>query len=101
MRSLSLDSSRPCSSAGRITARLLFSFLALSQFSAVTASLDPIPPPLRATALPDNIFGPGPVVGGGSGEGEAGGGGGHTFVSVPELYRVTHSSGKLGTYLFV
>lgn len=90
---ISLDSSQSCSSAGRITARLLFSFLALSPLSTVTASPDPIP--LRATALPD-IFGPGPVIGGGSGT--SGGEGGHTFVGIPELYRVTLSLGKLSTY---
>lgn len=90
---ISLDSSRSCSSASRITARLLFSFLALSPLSVVTASPDPIP--LRATALPD-IFGPGPVIGGG--EGASGGEGGQTFVDIPELHRVTLSLGKLGAY---
>lgn len=77
---ISFDSKRPCSSAGRITARLLFSFLALSPLSVVKASPDP---PLRAT----DIFGPGPVIGGGLGGGGASGG--HTFVGVPELRRVT------------
>lgn len=95
---LSMGPTRPRSSAGRATAKLLLSFLALSPLSVVTASPDPIPPPLRATALPDDIFGPGPVIGGGSGEGGAGGGEGrHTFVGVPKLCRVTQSSGKLGT----
>lgn len=89
---ISLDSTRPCSSAGRITARLLFSFLALSPLSVVAASPDPVPPPLRATALPDNIFGPGPAIGGGSGErGTSRGEGGHTFVGVPKLHRITQS----------
>jgi lipase ATG15 len=90
MRSLSFHlTCPPRSSAGSLTVRLLFSFLALSPLSAVAASPDPVLPPLRATALPDNVFGPGPVIGG-----EGGGKQGHTFT----LRHILHHGADLYPY---
>lgn len=93
MPSISNEPARSHSSAGRITAGLLLSFLALSPLSAVLAAS---PDPLRATHITDNILAPGPFIGGGSGDGGAiRGGGAHTFVSFLEFPRALLCSVKL------
>lgn len=92
MPSISNGPARSHSSAGRITAGLLLSFLALSPLSAVLAAS---PDPLRATHITDNILAPGPFIGGGSGDGGVRGGGAHTFVSFPEFPRALSRSLKL------
>lgn len=79
-------STGPCSDAGRITTKLLFSLLALLPLSAVVAASDPLPPTAAAHIHPGDVLGPGPVLGGGEAPKGPGAGGERSdlvFVGAP------------------
>ncbi|KAL7266735.1 putative lipase atg15 [Rhizina undulata] len=91
MASFSTPERRSCTSAGRITAKLLLSFLALSP---VAAAPDPLPP-LQLPIVPGDISTPGPVIGGGNGHSGGVIEGEHTFTLRHILHHGTYQYPQL------